>query len=138
MSVDPANVYVGLWSDWTKGRILGAVITVPSWAGTVVVAMLAVFIHAAGMHLWHLVRFALHQLLTTDKGIHPIGLQAQLLLRNDDSAGSTGVRLLKLLWHWRGRSAPLVRPSALGVIGLIFAACIALTGTFSSAILDTT
>jgi len=138
MSVDPAHVYVGLWFDWTKGRILGAVITAPSSAGAVVVALIAVFIHAAGMHLWHLVRFALHQLLATDKGTHPIGQQAQALLRNNDSAGSTGVRLLGLLWHWKGRSAPLVRSSALGVTGLVFATCIALAGTFSSAILDTT
>ncbi|KAK0717786.1 hypothetical protein B0T26DRAFT_626053, partial [Lasiosphaeria miniovina] len=75
-------VYVGAWSDWTKGRIMGAVITVPSWAGGLVVALLAVFIHAASIHLWHLVRFALHQILTTDKGIHPIGRQVQALLRN--------------------------------------------------------
>jgi len=138
MSVDPNNVYVGLWTDVTRGRILGAVITLPSSAGAVFIALLAVFVHVAGIHLWHLVRFALHQFQATDKGLHPLARQVQAVLRNNGSAASTGLRLLELLWHWRGRSAPLGAASGLGVAGLAFAACIALAGVSSSTILDTT
>lgn len=132
MSIDPQLVYVGLWTDYTRGSVLGAVITVPTSVSAVLIASLAIFVQIVGVCLWYLVRFALHQTRVTNQAVHPSTRQIQAILRNDDSATSTAVKLMKLTWRWRGRALPVGATSALAVAAVTFAAAVAVAGVLSS------
>jgi hypothetical protein len=138
MPVEPHHVYTGLWTNWSRGPVLGSTITVPSSTGIILTAFLAIYIQVAGAHLWDLVRYVIHQLRATEKAIHPLQRQILAILRNKDSALSSSFEYIRMLRAWRGsgRSYPAALASILAVSGFAFTAAITAAGIFSTAIID--
>jgi hypothetical protein len=77
------NVYVrrGLWTDFSRGDIMGMTITTDTRTGTVVVAVLAILSSLATTHLWHIITFALHQIRARGKPEDGLFWQQQAILR---------------------------------------------------------
>lgn len=96
-------VYLGVWTNWSKGRVLGATLTLNYQEGTLLIAFLAIFVALVGTSLWRISCFFLH-LVTSTKGPHARdGLyhQHQAILRNSPDPVHGLVNLSRSYWAWR-------------------------------------
>jgi hypothetical protein len=138
MSQDPSHVFLGLWVNWTRGQVAGSTITMTSAHGIILASCLAIYIQISGTHLWHLLRYLMHQLRTTERATHPMQRQIQAVLKNNNSAIAMSIQLLRVAWAWRARSPPWFSGIFLPLIGFAFATGITLAGILSSGIVSTT
>ena len=67
MGITSDDIYTGLWTNWARGYVFGATITVPSSTGAILTAILAIFVQLAANHIWHLVAYIIHRIRDTDK-----------------------------------------------------------------------
>jgi hypothetical protein len=104
MAVPSSNVYTGFWTNWSKGKVDGATITVTSHIGAFLLAFIAMFIQVTGRHLWHIVCYLIHHLCATEKDSPPIIRQQQVILRNTSSPIGTAIRLFELLLAYGART----------------------------------
>ena len=53
MSTQPSTyeVYLGAWTDWSRGRVLGATLTLSRGDGTLLIAFLAFYVAIVGTRL---------------------------------------------------------------------------------------
>lgn len=109
------NVYIGFWTDRSKGGWSGSYLTVDHESGFYLISFLTLFVRLVGTHLWTMVTFALHQLRSTTEARDGLHHQHQFLLRNSQSSTVTIWDLAKVAWFWRdktagsfGRTFPLV------------------------------
>ena len=104
------EVFVGLWTDWSNGRVLGASITVSDNYGRYILSGTATFIGIVAGFAWALVVYFLHYIrvrVNHDSDLDdadPLHLQQQVSLRNSQSALSTAFELLCICWVWTPRS----------------------------------
>lgn len=127
------EIYTGIWTDWSRGRILGLTLTLQRWDGNLLVAFLALFVSFAGTSFWRIACCAIHHcssLRTAQDGVYH---QRQAILRNSYNGISGVVALIQTLLAWRKhgkRSFTRLLPI------LCFAVCcvcaFGVAGTFSS------
>ena len=79
--LDDAYVKRGLWTDWSRGPVLGRTITTDSTTGAIIVSMLAIMSSLAATHLWHIVAFSVHQYRAKGKPSNGLFWQQQVLWR---------------------------------------------------------
>ncbi|CZR55165.1 uncharacterized protein PAC_05051 [Phialocephala subalpina] len=95
-----ATVFVGLWTDWSKGRILGPTLTLPIRDGNILISVISLFIQLTGGQSWSILCFIVHQLRTTRKEQDGLYYQQQATLRNNASDAGTAWKLAKIgLFH---------------------------------------
>ncbi|KAH6687315.1 hypothetical protein F5X68DRAFT_268761 [Plectosphaerella plurivora] len=123
------EIYTGQWTDWSRGRVLGATLTLSSRDGAILVAFLAFFVTIVGTRTWIIVSFVAHQIMAKDSPHDGLHYQRQHILRNESAAGATWL-FLQQSWYWR-KTIPKVwqrtLPWALGAalfVGLFAAASI--------------
>lgn len=114
------DVYVGTWTNWSRGPIFGATLTLRQQDGTLLIAFLAFFVTVAGTSFWRLACFLLHLVLSSEVPSDGLHHQRQAILRNSANAISGLSSLLQTGWAWRttakrpyGRTVPLVVFTAL-------------------------
>jgi hypothetical protein len=110
-----AGVYTGIWTNQSKGSILGSTLTVTPDSGLLVVAVLALFVSLAGSQSWGILYFFVHQFRTTRESKHGIHYQQQIVLRNTGVSLRTIWQLGKIAWAWRSHGFRSFRRS----VGLI-------------------
>jgi hypothetical protein len=120
------DVYIGIWTNWSKSQISGAsstsaydplgggstfgsTLTLPSLYGNFVVALLALFVSWSGSCLWTVICFGLHRLRSTGDEKDTLHHQQQVLLRNGLADVDIFWRLLNLSWIWRPRTEKAIR-----------------------------
>ena len=96
------QAYVGFWVDWSKGRVLGATLTLSDRQATFLTSGLALFVSLAGSQLWEIVKYVIYRLRARDTPHDTIFHQQQAMLRNCSSA-ETVLGLLSISWVWRSR-----------------------------------
>lgn len=96
-----APIYLGFWSDYSRGLISGSTLTVSHQSGFYLISFLALFVRLVGGHLWTIICFILHQFRTTTTSQDGLHHQHQFLLRNSQSNTSTIWDLTKVAWGWR-------------------------------------
>ena len=111
------QAYVGFWVNWSKGRILGATLTVSERKAALLTNGLALFVQLAGSQLWDIIKYASYRLRARDKPHDAFFYQQQAILRNCSSA-DTIVGLLSISRAWRSRRT---RPLRRCLVLLIFA-----------------
>jgi hypothetical protein len=140
--VDDRFVKRGLWTNWSQGPIMGKTITTDARTGTILIAMLAVLVTAAGSQLWNLLTFFYHQKRAARAtNIPSDGLfwQQQALLRTLPSPISFAVDMVKLSFVWRKKSrALLIRCVGPAMLAILFGAATIASGIFSSLVVTTT
>lgn len=137
MSSD-ASVYVGGWINWTRGRILGATLTLTARNGAFMVAFLALFVRLAGSHLWSIFCFAIHQGRSCRRRRDGFHHQQQAILRNSRSATNALWQLLQARWSWRSNTQrPVWRSVPLVLSATVHIAVFAVAGIFSSHVTTT-
>lgn len=139
-TITPNDIFLGLWTDWSKGQILGATITVTATTGVILAAFIAIFVNLAVGNLWNLIAYAIHQMRATDSHCHPIRRQQQVILKNNTTALTAGTRFAQLMWAWPWNSqrSEFLGTFTLTVITFVCALGGVIAGIFSSSIVDTT
>ncbi|KAF2269673.1 hypothetical protein CC78DRAFT_612033 [Lojkania enalia] len=135
-----AGIYVGFWTNWSKGKILGATLTLPSRDGTLLIAFVALFVSWAGNQLWSLLTYLTYQLYASNEPQSTFRRQLRLLLRSHIAVTHFLWRVVKTSWVWRRhtRDSESVLGLPLIVMATLHVAAVTLAGIFSSRIMTTT
>lgn len=119
-----ASTYTGPWINWSRGRILGATITLDQRDGGLLTAFLALFVSAAGAATWKITCYILHQSRTAPDSADGLHHQQQAILCNSATPVGASWQLAQLAWYWRKhvvkpviRTLPLI---ALALLNFIF------------------
>jgi hypothetical protein len=125
------NIYTGVWTNWARGPIYGATLTLSQGNGSILTAFLAVYVAMVGHSFWRITRFALHQyrVLHSNVANDVLHFQSQAILRNTGGAADAIWELCRLCSAWKNRSrSPILRccelivPAALVIAGFGVAA----------------
>lgn len=95
------NIYTGIWTNWSRGAILGSTLTVTKQYGNLLIAFMALFIGFVASRLWKISCLALHRSYSSTDKRSPIHHQRQVILRNSRTAESALFEILCLLGAWR-------------------------------------
>lgn len=132
----PYVVQLGTWTNWSRGRIMGATLTVSRTNGNYLLSFTAFFISLVSVRFWRILCFVLHSRLATPAPRDALHHQRQALLRNANSATSSSWALVRLAWAWRGTAGRrlLARTLPLILTAALCAAAFTVAGGFSSQI----
>ncbi|KAI1321391.1 hypothetical protein F5Y16DRAFT_405271 [Xylariaceae sp. FL0255] len=129
-------VYLGLWTNWSRGRVLGATLTITRQDANLLIAFTSTFIAFVASRVWRSICFILHRQYSISTPQDASYHQVQAILRNA-SAAEDGLRLsLNLLStslrrkHKRNRRRILF----IAVVGIALIASFTTLGGFSSRI----
>ncbi|KAI1149406.1 hypothetical protein F4825DRAFT_469110 [Nemania diffusa] len=126
-------VYVGIWTNWSRGRVLGSTLTLSRQDADLLIAFTAFFIAFVTTRAWRIICFVFHRLYSTADPRDAIYHQRQTIFRNSSSPESGIVMLIWLLWanrHVKGWFRPL--PAA--IIAVVCISVFTVAGGFSSQI----
>ncbi|KAI0552680.1 hypothetical protein F4679DRAFT_533495 [Xylaria curta] len=129
-------VHVGLWTNWSHGRVFGATLTLTKSDGALLTAFLALTVTVIGTQLWRVFCFAAHYLLSsTSKPGDALYHQIQATLRNtsEPTGGVINFLLLGKAWNKRGAHV-LRRIIPVLIITIIITVGTAISSGFSSKI----
>lgn len=98
-----SDAYIGIWTNWSKGRILGATLTIPRREAGLLTAFLAIYVSAVGGQFWRIVCYAFHQARARQiaRRGDVVHRQIQVLLRNSEGAGGGLWEFARLPFQWR-------------------------------------
>lgn len=82
------KVYLGVWTDWSRSRVLGATLTLTRQQANLLIAFTASFVVFVGSRFWRIVCLALHQAYSTSDLSDALHHQRQVVLRNSGSSDS--------------------------------------------------
>ena len=131
------NIYTGVWTDWMRGSILGATLTLTARDASLLLAFIAAFVTVVAARLWLILSFILHQSFSSGGQHDGLHYQRQHILRNSTSPASAIWLFLQQAWYWRGiarrtnlRTLPWV------LFGVFYIMAFAVLAIFSSQISD--
>lgn len=129
------NIYLGVWTNWSNGTVMGATFTTTRKQGDLLIAFTGFLVPFVASRFWSIFCLAFHQFYSTSESRDALHHQRQVILRNSSSPDSGLVSLVSLLWAWR-KSANQNSSRLLPVI--LFAICcisaFTIAGGFSSQI----
>ncbi|KAH7127171.1 hypothetical protein B0J11DRAFT_296636 [Dendryphion nanum] len=130
--LDNRYVKLGLWTDWSKGPVMGKTITTNIATGTILISALAVFCSLATTHLWHTLTFLTHQARSGHQVSDGLFWQQQALLRTLPTPSALVSGNMSLWWAWRRKAnMTAIRCLVPSVVSLLFIA-ISLAATVST------
>lgn len=59
------NVYLGAWTNWQRGRVLGATLTLESRYGLLLLSFTATFVGFVASRFWRIATLVLHRIYST-------------------------------------------------------------------------
>ncbi len=136
MSAERATAYeihLGTWTDWSRGSVLGATLTLTRQDGNLLIAFLAFFVALVGTRFWRLTCLILHFIYSKDSPSDAVHHQRQVFLRNAPNPEAAIWTLADMGFSWRYKAGH-VWTRLLPVFGLAMACVIGflLAGGFSS------
>lgn len=98
-----SDAYVGVWTNWSRGKIHGATLTLPRREAGLLTAFLAIYVSAVGGQFWRIVCYMFHQARAGQTARQRDGFhrQIQVLLRNSEGAGGGLWEFARLPFQWR-------------------------------------
>ncbi|KAL9620224.1 MAG: hypothetical protein Q9160_005233 [Pyrenula sp. 1 TL-2023] len=128
-------IYVGTWTNWSRGRVLGATLTLTHHNGALLTAFLALFVSFVGTGFWRIIKFALHQCLASEAPNDGLYHQTQAILRNSENGFTSVARLVSVLHAWRHHAhRPVRRILPLIVLTSVGTAAFAVASIFSASV----
>lgn len=97
------RVYIGSWTNWSHGKVLGATLTLTRVNGDFLIAFLALFVSFVGTSFFRLSCFALHHILSSSGPQDDVHHQRQAILRNTASGTNAIFSLSEVLWSHIGQ-----------------------------------
>ncbi|KAI1270412.1 hypothetical protein F5Y18DRAFT_421905 [Xylariaceae sp. FL1019] len=95
------TVYLGPWTNYSKGRILGATLTTTQQNGALLIAFTGFLIPFVASRFWKLLCIALHSSYSTLEPRNAVHHQRQVILRNSSSPDSALVSCIQMVMAWR-------------------------------------
>jgi hypothetical protein len=100
VDTDP-SVFLGVWTNWSRGQVLGSTLTMTQRNGSVLVAFVALFITFVGARLWRIACVAIHHSQSSAEPQDGIYHQGQAILKNADNPLAGFLSWYGLLMAWR-------------------------------------
>lgn len=92
------SVYLGLWTNWSRGYVLGSTWTLSREHGNYVIALTAFFIAFVATRFWRISCFVFHQVFSNPAAAETMHRQRQIILCNSSSPEAGLLSLSTLLW----------------------------------------
>lgn len=128
------TVYQGIWTNWSRGPILGSTLTTTKEYGNLLIAFTALFLAFVASRLWRIICLILHRYCSTPLG-SAIHHQRQVVLRNSANPESALIETLSILWAWRKlNTRKLIGLVSLSVFTIIYLTAFTIASGFSSSI----
>lgn len=97
-------VFLGTWTNWSRGPVLGSTLTVSRENGNLLIAFIAFFVAFVGSRLWRILCLALHSVGASQDPRDGPHHQKQAVFRNAGSAASGLWSFFQILLAWRSVS----------------------------------
>ncbi|TRX96980.1 hypothetical protein FHL15_002286 [Xylaria flabelliformis] len=91
-------VYVGVWTNWSRGQVLGLTLTLKREEANLLIAFTAFFITFVSARFWRIMCFAFHRHYATSSSREAVHHQRQAILRNSSTPESGLQLFLRLIW----------------------------------------
>ncbi|KAH8901160.1 hypothetical protein GQ53DRAFT_584347, partial [Thozetella sp. PMI_491] len=132
-SQDQLPVYLGFWTNWSKGQVFGATLTLSTSQGNLLVAFVAFFVAFVGSRLWQILCLILHFAYSTPSPADGLHNQRQAVLRNASSAETAFFSFSQITWAWRGQAMKVYqRMVPILLFTAVYTAMLIVAGGFSS------
>lgn len=129
------DVYLGVWTNWSRGRVRGATLTLSRRNGGLLTAFLALFVTVVGTRFWRIGCFCIHRYYSSDHARDALCHQRQAILRNAANGTSGLWGLLRACWAWKGSGlAPYRRFLPSTIFAILTFMAFAVATIFSSEI----
>ncbi len=129
------HVYLGFWTNWSFGRVVGATLTLSKTHSGLLIAFVAIFVGATGKSFWRLACFVLHRVFSSAAEQDAVYHQRQAILRNVGTGVDAARMLMNAVWMWRGKARrPFRRLLPAILAALLISVAFAVAGVFSSSI----
>lgn len=131
------QVYLGAWTNWSHGSVMGATLTLTREQGNLLIAFTALFIPFVASRFWRVFAIMFHQCYSQSAPRDAIYHQRQVVLRNSSSPESGLISFIRLLWAWRsttGPSRPWLRVLPVVLFSFFSICAFTVAGGFSSMI----
>ncbi|KAB5576596.1 hypothetical protein GE09DRAFT_627098 [Coniochaeta sp. 2T2.1] len=126
---DSHGVYLGLWTNWSRGPVFGATLTVTQSNANLLIAFLSFFVTYVGTRFWRIACLVIHYSYSSHAPGDGLYHQRQAILRNSTNAEDGLYTILCLGWVWRRiarqtwyRVIPLIIFASICVVGWTLAA----------------
>ncbi|KAI1364789.1 hypothetical protein F5Y08DRAFT_353259 [Xylaria arbuscula] len=126
-------IYVGIWTNWSRGRVFGSTLTLSRQDADLLIAFTAFFIAFVTTRVWRIICFTLHRGYSTADPRDAIYHQRQTIFRNSSSPESGIQMLIWLLWANR-HSKEWLRPLPAAIAAILCITIFTVAGGFSSRI----
>lgn len=104
------QVLTGVWTDWGRGKIIGATLTLSGRNGGILLSFIAAAVTVTASRLWQILCFAAHQVRAQRRPADGLHHQRQNILRNSSSPAGAAWGFLLQMWYWRRHpNAPVIR-----------------------------
>ncbi|KAI0185692.1 hypothetical protein EV127DRAFT_502343 [Xylaria flabelliformis] len=95
------NVYLGIWTNWSRGPVFGATLTLDRKPGTLLISFTALFVTIVASRFWRIACSIFHRKLSTTEYRDALHHQRQAVFRNSSSSESGLWSLMQISWAWR-------------------------------------
>ncbi|PHH89020.1 hypothetical protein CDD83_6749 [Cordyceps sp. RAO-2017] len=112
------RVYLGIWTDWSRGSVSGVTLTMTRAQGGFLSASTTFFIGLVSTCFWRILRLAIHRMYSTASPRDALHHQRQALLRNSVTPSATLWSFLQVCWVWRHdipRALPVIACAAVSI-----------------------
>lgn len=99
--VNGTHIYTGAWTNYAKGRVHGATITLSQRDGGLLTSFIAAFVSYVGTRFWQILAFAIHQLSAKRQPRDALHLQRQVIWRNTSDPGDAAWSFYEQAKAWR-------------------------------------
>ena len=96
-------IHTGFWIDWSKGRILGSVLTYKANYGNQLITAAALIIALTGSAVWSLIGFVIHQRISRAPNQDELDAQFRAVVRNGGPPDAVAT-LLNMASTWKNRA----------------------------------
>ena len=127
------TIRTGFWTDWSRGSIVGATLTLSPRDGALLLAFIAAFVTAVSSQLWRIIGFAAHQIQARPGPHDGLHYQTQVVLRNASSPLGAAWLFLQQSWSWRRRVCGAYHRTLIwAVFSILYLTTFAALAVFSS------
>ncbi len=131
--VDHYPVYLGVWTNWSRGHTLGVTLTLRRQEANLLIAFTAFFIAFISTRFWRILCFAFHRQYATTTTQKAVYHQRKAILRNSATPEGGIQQLLRLVWANRHRSDRFA-PLLIIIVAAVCISAFAVAGGLSSQI----
>lgn len=129
------SVHLGTWTNWSRGKVMGATLTLERNDGNLLIAFTAVFVGLVTGRVWRIACYVFHRCYSTPEPQDTLHHQRQAVLRNSGSAASAVWAFANLTLAWQNiASRSLVRALPALLTATLCVIAFTIVGGFSSQI----